>query len=257
MKKYILTTAVAGSLFTTASLSAQASIQFGGDAGHITDGTRPADIAWNSAVGADQIIQWNGVNSDGGSFSASGSLANAGVGATLTSLGAEDVVLTTRGLSADDTTGIQTSLIGSPNIMGVDSGTDLEAKQFEAAFNETWTFDFSQDVTLTNMISVGMGFDGERFGIDINADGSYEFAWNRTGFTVGTGTVALSEFGGSQEYLATFDTGVISAGTDITIAGLQGNIGIQALVVAIPEASTFAMLSGAAALGWVMLRRRR
>lgn len=257
MRKYPLCTTASFSLLAAAAaLSAQTTIQFGGDTSHLTDGTSTEDINWNAAVGADQIIQWNGVNSNGGSFGASGTLANQGLSATLTSLGAENLVLTTRGLSADDITGIQTSAIGSPNSMGVNSGNDNVAPQFEAAFNETWTFDFSQDVRITNMIGVGMGFDGERFGIDIGADGSYEFEWNRMGFVVGTGVVAASGFGGGQEYLASFDTGVISAGTDITIAGLQGVIGLQALVVVIPEPSSFAMLIGASALGLVLLRRR-
>lgn len=256
MKNHILSTAAAASFLAAASLSAQTTIQFGGDATHLTDGTTTEDINWNAAVGADQIIQWNGVNSNGGTFEASGTLAGQGVNATLTSLGTENVVLTTRALSAVDVTGIQTASTGLPQVLGVDSGTDAVPTQFEAEFNETWTFDFSQDVTLTNMIGVGMGFDGERFGIDIGADGTYEFEWNRTGFTVGSGLVTASVFGGSQEYLATFDTGVISAGTDITIAGLQGVIGLQALVVVIPEPSSFAMLIGASALGLVLFRRR-
>ncbi|MEX0324571.1 MAG: PEP-CTERM sorting domain-containing protein [Puniceicoccaceae bacterium] len=240
--------------------SAQVIIQFGGDATHLTDGTSAADIAWASAIGADQVIQWNGVNSDGGSFGSAGTLANQGVGASLNSLGAENLILTTIALSAANETTLQTSATNLPNFVGVDSGADSAAAQFESGQAETWTFNFNQDVTFIGMISVAMAGAGEVFGIDIGADGSDEYRWDNVDFNIGSGTVSAGGFGGTAEYYATFAGGgvAISAGTDIKIYSVNGSIGLEGLVVsAVPEPSTFALLAGIATLGLVIYRRRR
>jgi hypothetical protein len=257
MKKYNTTLSVALTLLIAASSVSGQTIQFGGDVSHITDGTTAEDTAWQSAIGADQIIRWDGVNSDGGGSGASGTLHSQGVGATLTSLGAEDLVLTTRAVSA--TTGPTTTFAyGNPNYLGVDSGGDTYGAQFESNFSEAWVFDFSKDVTLNSMIGLGLAFNGQKFGIDIGNDGSYEYEWTRTGFTEGSGSVVGSAFGGTNEYLASFTTGIaISAGTDIKITSINGYIGLEGLVVTVPEPATYALLAGALALASVMVRRRR
>ena len=204
------------------------------------------------------MIQWNGVNSVNQNFGNAGTLNNQGAGATLTSLGSENIVLTTRGLSSTDTDGLLTFSTGRPQILGINSDNDNNAAQFESNFSEIWTFDFSKDVVFEQMVANAMGFDGETFGIDIGADGSYEYEWNRTGFTTGTGTVVAVSFGAADEYLATFGSGFsVPAGTDIAIAGLAGSIGIEALVISVPEPSSYALFAGILAMTGVVIRRRR
>lgn len=239
--------------------SAQITIQFGGDVAHLTD----PDANWVSQIGADQIIQWNGVNSDGGSFNASGTMVDQGVGATLTSLGAENLVLTTTGISATNTTAgfPVTGAAGSPNVLGVQANdTGDDAAKFNVGNTEAWTFSFNQDVTIDHMIGAAMDFNLERFGIDIGNDGSYEYEWNRSaGFTVGSGTVNPVTFAPvANRYVATPDGGIaVAANTDVTVEVLQGNIGLQGLVVTVPEPSAFALLAGLGALGLLCYRRRK
>lgn len=258
MKIKLPLAAAALTALVSAIASAQASIQFGGDIDHLID----PDANWVSQIGADQIIQWNGVNSDGGSFNASGTMVDQGVGATLTSLGAENLVLTTTGISATNTTAgfPLTSAAGSPNVLGVQAFSGEDAAKFNIGNTEAWTFSFNQDVTLDHMIGAAMDFDGERFGIDIGNDGSYEYEWNRSdGFTVGAGSVTAATFDPvTNRYVATPDGGItLPAGTDVTVEGLQGNIGLHGLVVTVPEPSAFAMLAGIGALGLLFMRRRK
>lgn len=246
------------SLVITLSQTSAQLIFFGGDAGNIA-GTDPADINWQNAVGADQIIQWNGANSGGGPAGNSGSLFNQGVGGSLTSLGTENLVLTTTALSALDTTGITTSATNLPQFLGVNSAGGGGANVFDSAQEEIWTFSFNQDVVLTQMVGRNMQFNGQRFGVDIGANGTYDFEWTRTGFTVGSGSVTAASFGGFEEYLATFGSGIsISSGTEVAFTSLQGPISLQGLVVnVIPEPSSFALLAGLGSLGLILLRRRR
>lgn len=259
MKMNLPLVAAALTALVPAIASAQVSIQFGGDVAHLID----PDANWVSQIGADQIIQWNGVNSDGGSFNASGTMVDQGVGATLTSLGAENLVLTTTGISATNTTAgfPVTGAAGSPNVLGVQANdTGDDSAKFNVGNTEAWTFSFNQDVTIDHMIGAAMDFNLERFGIDIGGDGSYEYEWNRSaGFTVGAGSVTAVSFAPvNNRYVATPDGGIdLPAGTDVTVEVLQGNIGLHGLVVTVPEPSAFAVLAGIGALGLLIFRRRR
>lgn len=236
----------------------QVTIQFGGAAAHLTD----PDTNWVSQIGASQVIQWNGVNSDGGGFNASGTLVEQGVGATLTSLGSENLILTTTGISAINLgPGYPlTDAGGSPNLLGIKANDTDDRLKFEAKNEEKWTFSFNQDVTLNHMVGAAMAFNLERFGIDIGNDGTYEYEWNRSaGFIVGSGLVSAASYaGGGNRYVASPTDGIaIPANTEVTIAGLQGAIAIESLVVTtIPEPSTYALLAGFGALGLIILRRR-
>lgn len=263
MKRSVISLTAAAAAAFIGQASAQTVIQFGGDHDHLQDGGRPQDGAWTSAVGAEQIIQWNGVNYNSatgvfGNFGTAGTLANLGVGASLTSVGPEAVTLTTRALDATDTTSITTGVTGSPNLLGVNAGVPNDGVKFEADFAESWTFDFDQDVTWISMISAAMDFNLERFGIDIGNTGTNDYEWNRSaGFIVGSGIVDTVDFGGPDEYLATFASPItLPAGTDVRISGAQGAISLEGLVISIPEPSSFALLAGILALGSIAMRRR-
>ena len=248
------------SLGVVSTAQAGVVVQFGGDASRVN---APVDTDWDSQIGADQIIQWNGVNSDGGSFGASGTLVGGTTGSSLTSLGAENLVLTTVSLGSDTTEPGFPSLAagGSPNVLGVNSGGNDDAQKFNVGLNESWTFEFNKPVIVRAMIGAAMDFDGERFGLDVEGVGNV-VDWRRTGVLVGpTGSsVAAATFAPTaNRYVLTLPTDAnaieVAAGTDLTISGLQGNIGLQGLVVeVVPEPGSLVLAS--LGMGLLALRRR-
>ena len=185
-------------------------IQFGGFESHKTnsdDGNNGRDwtdynARWQSNIGADQVIQWNGVNSVGGSSGASGNLNENGVGATLTSLGTENIVLTTRavGVTSAGASGAQTFSTGSPNILGVEglpnSGpgdVSRDAGKFDSVEGEFWTFDFSKDVYLNKFMGTNFA-NFEVLAIDIGNNATNDYVIQGNGFTTGLGTPSNCRF---------------------------------------------------------------
>lgn len=268
MNTRTLLTTLAGLTALLPALASAIVIQFGSLTEFSTDPT------WETQIGADQIVQWNGKNSGGGAVGSSGTLVDQGIGATLTSSGSENLVLTTTGLATTATpeTGFPiTGYFGffsgetpAAGLLGVKSGTSEDGAKF--GVGESWTFSFNQDVVLQQMVGGAMDFNLERFGIDIGNNSSYEYEWNRSaGFTVGTGNVAAITYGAGasaanvQVYVATFTDGIaLPAGTDVTITSLQGSISVESLVVtAVPEPSFFALLAGIGAFGLILYRRSR
>ena len=269
--KGLAAAALATSTAWTVAPPAQAEVvvQFGGDASRIIDG----DTAWENQIGADQIIQWNGVNpdtvslpnSDPSKFGASGTLVGGTTGSSLTSLGAENLVLTTVSVNSDTTEAGFPVLgaTGSPNVLGVNSGSGEDGAKFNQGalgFVESWTFEFNQPVIVRAMIGAAMDFDGERFGLDVEGVGNVA-DWRRTGVLVGpTGSsveqVAFAPT--AKRFVMTFPTDAnaikVEAGTDLTISGLQGNVGLHGFVVeVVPEPGSLALLS----LGGLLLVGRR
>jgi hypothetical protein len=261
---------ILGSTLLASQTIGQVIIQFGGEAGKITRLESGVDVTtddtnWQSQIGADQIIQWNGVSAGfgltGGSFNSAGSLANKIVtdNAKLNSIGSENLVLSTIDIESDVAGTERTNATLTPNVFGIDVGTGTNA-QFNTDNAEVWTFSFDQTVTLLNIVGSGMDFDLERWGLDIGNDDTYEYQWNRLdGFTAGAGTVAETTYNTPNRYVATFGTGIeIAAGTEIAITALQGNMNLQSIVVsAVPEPGTYGLILGALAMGWIMIRRRQ
>jgi hypothetical protein len=268
MKIPFLSAAAGFAALVPALAFAQVSIQFGSRTEFST-----GYPDWTTQIGADQIIQWNGRNSDGGAAGASGTLAGEGVGASLTSLGAENLVLTTTSISTTAAPAVGFPITGffafnlnsepAAGLLGVKSGTSEDGAKFSVG--ESWTFSFNQDVVLEKMVGA-LQFNLLRFGIDIGNNATYDYEWNRSaGFTVGSGTVAPVAYGEgtsqspSELYVATFTNGIaIPGGTEVTITSLNGDISLDSLVVTvIPEPSTYALLFGIGALGLIVYRRSR
>lgn len=245
--------------FPLSAPAAAVLVQFGGDYTHIFENNAVEDTNWQNAIGADQIIMWNGKDSTDSSFGANGTMNDVGIGATLSSIN-DEVTITTVGLSSNSVPagGLTTTASSLPNFVGIVS--DLGNTRFGSNQEEIWTIQFDTDVTLVGVVNNVMGFDTERFGIDLGADGSYEYDWARTGFNVGSGSISSVAFGGVDEYYFEFTSGgiEIAAGTSVSFASLQGDIGIEALVVSvIPEPSTFSLWAGIGALLLIANRRSR
>lgn len=269
MKKRILISVLLSSLIASSALSAQQITQFGGEAAkleRIFNSTPTADDTnWNAQIGANEIVQWNGLWRDdqgnGGTFGNAGTFQDATSGSLSSNLSSLSMSIVS--VETTESAGTaRTRADSSPNLLGINDSSDNNA-QFNAANNEVLTISFNQDVTLLQMIGTGMDFDAERWGIDIGNDDTYELQWNRSdGFTQGSGTVVAATFdvpGNDGRHVATFGSGIaIAAGTEVAISGLQGNMNLHGLVVsAVPEPSAFALFSGVFAMAWIMLCRRR
>lgn len=219
-------------------------VQFGGSTDSLTNS------AWQTQINADQIVQWNGVNTSGGSFGSQGSLNGVGEGATLWSSN-KVLTLTSRTISSDLAIGTNTFSTGSPNILGIFGGDNAK---FDVANNEAWTFDFDQDVTLKYIIvsAVDGPVDmptfslagGTSFAMTTGASESSAVTWDPT----------------TKRYVWTFAGGGldVSAGTDITLSAATGGAwGLQGIVVDIvPEPATIGML-GLGGLLTLLIRRIR
>ena len=199
----------------------QLTIQFGGDA------AIASDTNYQSQIGASQVIQWNGVNSAGGSFGASGSLTNnmggAGVGASLTSLGSENLVLTTQaiGSTAAPMTTVSSSL---PNILGVNN------PRFDVLDSDSWTFDFNQDVVLKQLVFAALDFDGET--VELALEGGSTLSFNRLDSQVAGVTYANAPATTNNRFVYSLAGGgaTVSAGQDITLSSTQGSWGLQGII---------------------------
>jgi hypothetical protein len=241
-------------------------VQFGGDANRISDN----DTDWQNQIGADQIIQWNGVNSEGGSFGSAGTLVN---GNSLNSLGPENLVLTSVSVGSNTTeSGFpELNAGGSPNLLGVKSGTNEDGLKFSAAdeLQESWTFEFNLPVRLHGMIGAAMNFGGERFGIDVEGEGNV-VDWSNPGGSndgvlvgpAGSSVAAATFAPTSNRYVLTLPSDAnaieVPAGDDITISSLQGNVALQGLVAeVVPEPTSLALLGVGGLLAAGRHQRRR
>lgn len=201
-------------------------IQFGGSVDSFTNAN------WQTQIGAEQIIQWNGVNSWGGSFGANGSVGgNPGqpVGATLWSSNSV-LTLTSRVISSTDATGTNTYSTGNPNVLGITGGDNAK---FNHQFDQEWTFDFSTNIVLKQLILAAMDFDGET--VEVAVEGLY------TNSFVRTDCVPVSWNPSANRYVYYFPDGglVIPAGTDITLGATSAGVwGLQGIVAEIYDAET-------------------
>jgi hypothetical protein len=198
-------------------------VQFGGAVGSISN------AGWQAQIGAKQIIQWNGVNSWGGSFNANGSVGGNSpgqtVGATLWSSNAV-LTLTSRDISSTLAAGDKTYSSGTPNVLGITGGDNAK---FDHSYDEEWTFDFDRDIVLKQLIVAAMDFSSET--VEVTVDGVY------TGTFVRADCDAVTWSPTANRYVYTLAGGglYIPAGTDITIGATSVGVwGLQGIVVKIP-----------------------
>jgi len=193
---------------------------FGGDAGIFTGDVETNNL-FVAQTDAGEIVQWNGVNSAGGSFGASGTLVNQGVGGALTN-SANNLILTTVGIAPG---GSSTFATGLPNVLGITGGA--ANAQFNASAGEAWTFEFNKPVQLKQLVLTALDFNAETIkvtvaGVDTNS------------FTRLDANMAGLVWEGSpaNKYIYTYSSPVVvPAGTDITIEANPGNWGLQGVVV--------------------------
>ncbi|MEM9752043.1 MAG: hypothetical protein AAF916_01510 [Planctomycetota bacterium] len=207
-------------------------IQFGGDASLIDPNSPNADFL--GQIGASQIIQWNGLNSGGGTFGASGTLGNVGIGATLTSVGHENLVLTTTGLVTTDpafSAAPETFATGSPNILGVKGGDN---GKFDAGFGESWSFDFNQDVTLKQVVFSALDGAGETIELSVGGGAPVSFTRDDTQMAPVTYGPTNNRF----VYSAPGGGIGVTSGDDVTIASLQGSWGVQGVIAEVASPVT-------------------
>ena len=221
--------------------AAAQTIQFGGASSII------GDPLFDGQIGAEQVIQWNGVNSIGGSFGSSGTLVNQGIGATLTSVGAESLVLTTRSIGSTATPPLVTTASSSPNILGVTNA------RFDSAESESWSFDFDQDVVLKHLVFSALDFDGETIGL--SAPGLDPMSFTRTDMTMASVTYGAST---NNRFVYTPELGglPVAAGDDVSIAANQGSWGLQAVVVEIAPSLSGVVLQVDITTGALVLENR-
>lgn len=123
--------------------------------------------------------------------------------------------------------------------LGINSDNDTDTDQFEAALEQGFTFQFTKDVSISQLDFVT--FDsGETVSFD--------------GFTIGyddltNKTTDIYEFSSPLE---------ISADTDITLQATAGIIGIEAITLTVvPEPATLSMIGLGGMLALLVRRTRR
>jgi hypothetical protein len=215
-------------------------IQFGGAVDSITNPN------WQAQIGAEQIIQWNGVNSWGGGFNANGSVGGTsgrGIGAALWSSNSA-LTLTTRDISSTLPGGTNTYSSGTPNVLGVTGGDNAK---FDAQYDEEWTFDFDADVVLKKLILTALEFSGET--IEVTIGGFY------TNTFVRADCDPVSWEPSANRFVYTFSGGGLSvpAGTDIRLGATSTGVwGLQGVVVEAFTTNVPVFNYDAWAAGWVV-----
>jgi hypothetical protein len=203
-------------------------IQFGGSVGSYSNAN------WQSQIGADEIIQWNGVNSWGGSFGANGTVggSNPGqpVGATLWSSNSV-LTLTSRMISSSEPVGTNTVSSGDPNVLGITGGDNAK---FNHQYDEEWTFDFNTNMVLRQLILVAM--DGDAETVDVIVEGIYTNTFTRLDSQISPVTWEPA----ANRFVYTFPGGGLSIpqGTDIKLGATSAGVwGLQGVVVEMPGTS--------------------
>lgn len=198
---------------------------FGGDA-DVFDGDVEVNNQFVSQTDAGAIVQWNGVDSDGGSFGASGTVVDEGVGGALTN-SASGLILTTVGITP---VGSNTFASGSPNILGVTGGDNAK---FNTGLGESWTFEFNKPVLLNQLVLTAMDGDGEI--VRVTVDGVDTNSFTR----LDSNMTNLQWEATANKYVYTYTSPIqIPAGTDITIDGTVGIWGLQGIVVEVVSSAT-------------------
>ncbi|TWU47515.1 hypothetical protein Poly51_53150 [Rubripirellula tenax] len=151
------------------------------------------------------------------------------------------------------------------NLTGSISTVGFENIRLEFFGNANGTAEFEWNGNLTGAVASTDGFRIIGSGVEINANALNDISGTAAETDIDSGSVFMSggNLSGSFVFLPSANNGSIS---DLSII-LQSNAGTETLalsnfqlfgdVVAVPEASTFALGLAAAAGGFVRLRRRR
>ena len=191
-------------------------IQFGGVAWHLTDASH------QMLIGADELIQWNGVDNWGASFGANGTLNNKGTNKTLSSP-AMGLQLISTGISSTAPAG--TNTVTSGGVLGIKGGDN---SKFDSDNAEQWAFGFDRAVVLKHLILSALDNDNETAEVTINGE---TWSFDRT--------VMSSAGWGVKRHVYNFDPPVeLAAGTEVRIAPTEGQWGLEGVVVRAGELAT-------------------
>lgn len=211
--------------FVDAQVGSSNVVFFGGDAA-VFDGSNVTNNLFVGQTDAGHIVQWNGVDSDGGSFGASGTLDDQGIGGSLTN-SANGLILTTVGITPS---GSNTFSSGSPNILGITGGDNAK---FNTGLGESWTFEFNKPVLLKQLVLSAM--DGDAETVRVTVDGVDTNIFTR----LDANMTNLQWEATANKYVYTYTEPVaVGAGTDITIDGTVGIWGLQGIVVEVVSSAT-------------------
>lgn len=186
-------------------------IQFGGLVSHMTDTNHQAQ------VGADELIQWNGVDNRGATFGENGTLHTKDAGAFIESASTGLQMITAQ-IASTDAEGTNTFTSGG--VLGITGGDNAK---FDAANSEALSFEFNRPVLLRQLLFAALDFDVETALITINGT-ARSF----------TRVDALSEPAGwdVNRTICSFSPPVsLAAGAAVSVAATQGQWALEGVVV--------------------------
>jgi hypothetical protein len=215
--------------YTLPLVGASNVVMFGGKAA-VLDDTVEINNAFVNQIGAGEIVQWNGVNSAGGSFGSVGTLQSQVAGATLTNT-LNDLVLTSQFIASTDPA--RTNTYTTQFQLGIGTATSLA--NFQESAGTVWTFDFNRRVELKQIIFAGINApanDHMRIIIDGVTNDIYSIQTEETDAWSGAANTEVYTFTNAVS---------VPAGADITVtthpAGdpVNNKWGLYSVVVSVPD----------------------
>lgn len=186
-------------------------IQFGGLVAHLADTNHQAQ------VGADELIQWNGVDNWGATFGENGTLQTNAAGAYVESA-STGLRLTTTQIGSTDPEGTNTFTSGG--VLGITGGDNAK---FDSAHSEQLSFEFNQPVLLRQILFSALQYDGETATITVNG---VDRQFTRV-------DASAEEAGwGANRFICSFSPPVsLATGAQVTLTAAQGQWGFEGVVV--------------------------
>jgi len=134
--------------------------------------------AYRDQIGADEIVQWNGLDSMGGNGNDNGSLNNESVGARLESTQG-GLILTSDVIASSDPLVSITQQSGSQLGLSRPGGSPI----FNESLDSSWTFSFNQEVKLKQLLMSGFNNSNDTARVTITGGGSYDITRSNTAAT--------------------------------------------------------------------------